>query len=72
MLTFTPKGGFEITSGGIVLGEIDVKDGRYVFWPNVDDGGYWSDYILKEICDELIELNANIDNTLYNHPENDL
>lgn len=44
-------------ANGVYLGELLVKeDGYYDFWPELR-GGCWSEYVLREIADELQRLN---------------
>lgn len=50
----------EIYFNDLLLGYyvMDV-DGFYYFKVYKDDGGLWSDYILKEITDKLFEINKD-------------
>lgn len=50
------------------LGEIYQEvDGFYVFWPNHDRAGYWSQWMLRAISDKLAELNKAWSEEIENH-----
>lgn len=66
LVSFEPNGAdFKVFHyNGVYMGDISrAHDFQYNFWPELK-GGFWPEYLLREICDKLAELNKPINDEM--------
>lgn len=59
-----------VIGGTVCLGDVLVDvDGEYKFFPNCNNGGYWSPEFMRAIADKMDELNKPLHDMIANDPQ---